>query len=397
MSFADDDLFEEPAEEPARSTRRSRGGGGSGRSGGGPRPPREAGAGRSPLQQPRVRGMIALGLLVIVALILISTIRGCQRDKLVDSYRTYLTASNAIATESEALGRDLQKLLDNKGFNKRAAIMAQVGELANTSTALVERAKQLDPPDGLSAPNRTLATALEYRAQGLSQLPAAIETAVTAKDIASASTTLAAPLQVLAASDVIYRNSYKLPAENAIQEDRIKDVQVAESEFFPGNTYDKTSPAGAIKVIASIKQARPSTNSATGTPGSGSVHGLSIGSVFAVRAGTPKKQLIPGTTTQLVPSDDLTFEVTVDNGGDFNESNIDVKFTYESPNNPTGTTQTQTITEIAPSTPKVLSFKLGQAPYLTSPSSITIEVTPVPEEKVKSNNTVQYPVEFTLQ
>ena len=395
MSFADDDLFEEPAEAPTGTSRRSRGGGGSGRSGRGPREPR-GGNGGSPLQQPRIRALIAIGLLVIVALILISTIRGCQRDKVVNSYRSYLTTSNAIAVESEDLGNQLQTLLDNKALLKRASIMAQVAELAVKSTALVERATKLNPPDRLSGPNRTLVTALEYRAQGLTQLPEAIDAAVIAKDVPSARTTLAAPLQILAASHVIYRTSYKLPAENAIQADKIKDVTVAKSEFFPGNTYDKTSPTGAVKVIASIKQARRTTDP-SGTAVAGSVHGLSISGAFAVRGGK-KTQLIPATTVTLVPDEGMTFEVAVENGGDFVESNIDVKFTYTAPNDPTGTTQTQVIDEISPgqTNQKTLIFKLNQTPALTVPSTITIEVTAVPEEKVIANNKFQYPVEFTL-
>lgn len=395
MSYADDDLFEEPVEAPARPTRRSGGGGGSSR---GPRAPR-GGNGASPLQQPRIRALIALGLLVIVALILISTIRGCQRNRLVDSYKSYLTGANAIATESENIGKTLQSLLDNKQFNKRAAIVAQVGELATKSADLVTRAKKLKPPDALSAPNRTLVTALEYRALGLSQLPDAITAAVTAKDQQEAATTIAAPLQLLATSDVILRTSYKLPTENAIQKDKIKDIQVVKSELFPGNTYDKTSLSGAVKVIANIKQARPSTNPVTGATGPGNVHGLSISSVFAVRGGK-RTQLSPGSTTPLVTGEDLTFQVTVENGGDFNESNIDVSFTYVTPNNPAGTVQKTTIPEIAPGAPnnKVLSFSLGQTdPYLTSASSIVIEVATVPEEKVVSNNKVTYPVEFNLQ
>lgn len=395
MSYADDDLFEEPVEAPERPTRRSGGGGGSSR---GPRAPR-GGNGASPLQQPRIRALIALGLLVVVALILISTIRGCQRNRLVDSYKSYLTGANAIATESENMGKTLQSLLDNKQFNKRAAIVAQVGELATKSADLVTRAKKLNPPDALSAPNRTLITALEYRALGLSQLPDAITAAVTAKDQQEAATTIAAPLQLLATSDVILRTSYKLPTENAIQKDKIKDIQVVKSELFPGNTYDKTSLSGAVKVIANIKQARPSTNPVTGATGPGNVHGLSISSVFAVRGGK-RTQLSPGSTTPLVTGEDLTFQVTVENGGDFNESNIDVSFTYVTPNNPAGTVQKTTIPEIAPGAPnnKVLSFSLGQTdPYLTSASSIVIEVATVPEEKVVSNNKVTYPVEFNLQ
>jgi hypothetical protein len=394
MSVADDDLFQEPVEAPARSSRRSGGGGGSGR---GPRLPRGRDGG-SPLQQPRIRGLIALGLLVIVALILISTIRGCQRDKVVSSYHSYLASANAIAGESQDLGKQLQKLLDNKELLKKAAIMAKVSDLATSATSLVERAKKLKPPDRLSAPNRTLVTALEYRAQGLAELPKAIDGAITAKEVPVASTTLAAPLQILAASDVIYRTSYKAPSENAIQQDRIKDVQVAESEFFPGSTYDKTSPAGAIKVIANIKQARVSTDPVTGSPTAASTHGLSISKVVVVRGGK-STQLIPGTLVSLIPDSKMTFDVIVENGGDFLESNIDVKFTYKSPNDPTGTTQTQTIAEISPggTNQKTLSFTLNQQPYLTAPSTIIVDVATVPGEKVSSNNRGEYPVEFTLQ
>ena len=342
--------------------------------------------------------MIALGLLVVIALILISTIRGCQRDKLVDSYRAYLGEANAIATESETLGKELRKLLDNEAFNKRQAIIVKVDDLGKKAAELVDRGKKLDPPDGLAAPDKTLVSVLEYRVQGLSQLPAAIDTAAVAKDLNDASATLAAPLQVLAASDVIYRNSYKLPAENAIQDDRVKDVNVATSEFFPGNTYDKSSPTGAKAVIANIKRVRPSTNPGTGIAGPGSVHGLSISSVFAVLTGAPKKQLIPGGTPTPLPASDLTFEVTVDNGGDFSETNIEVTFTYVSPNNPTGTVKTETITEIAPGTPAVLKIPLERsAQYLEAPSSITVQVATVPEEKVESNNRFEYPVEFSVQ
>ncbi len=397
MSFADDDLFQEPVEAPTRSSRRSGGGGGSGRSGRGPRLPR-GGDGGSPLQQPRIRALIALGLLVIVALILISTVRGCQRDKVVSSYHGYLTSANAIAGESQDLGKQLQKLLDNKELLKKAAIMVKVGDLATTATSLVERAKKLTAPDRLSAPNRTLVTALEYRAQGLGQLPKAIDGAITAKEVPVASTTLAAPLQILAASDVIYRTSYKAPTENAIQQDRIKDVQVTESEFFPGSTYDKTSPAGAVKVIANIKQARVRTDPVTGSPTAASAHGLSISKFVAVRGGK-STQLIPGTVVSLVPDPKMTFDVLVENGGDFLEANVEVKFTYKSPNDPTGTTQTQTIEEISPggANQKTLSFTLNQQPYLTAPSTIIIDVATVPGEKVSSNNRGEYPVEFTLQ
>jgi hypothetical protein len=297
------------------------------------------------------------------------------------------------------MGAQMQKLLDNREFLRRKAIIDEVAKLGTAATKLVDRAKKLDPPDRLKAPNKTLITALEYRALGLGQLPKAIEAAATSKEARPAAATLADPLQILAASDVIYRTSYKLPAQNAIQADKVKEQQVAESEFFPGTTYDKTSPLGAAKVLASIKQVRPSTTDpSTGGPSTGT-HGLSISRVDAVRAGR-KTQLTPGTTTQLISSEDITFEVTVENGGDSAESNVDVKFTYTTPDDPNGTPKVETIDEITPGLPnsKVIKFILERKSfYLTDVSTVAIEVTPVPDEKRKDNNKASYPVEFTLQ
>ena len=399
MSFADDDLFQEPEDAPDRSSRRSGGGGGSGRSGSGrgPRPPRAGGSGTSPLQQPRIRALIALGLLVVVALILISTVRGCQRNKLVDSYKAYLTDSNAIATESQTLGTTLQTLLDNKKVLKRATIVAQVAELSTKAAGLVERAKSLNAPDRLSGPNRTFITAMEYRALGLSQLPAALDQAAVANssDTKEAAATVAAPMQVLAASDVIFRTSYKIPTENAIVKDNIKEVTVAKSEYFPGAIWDRTSLAGAAKVILNIRQTKPTTDQ-TGAVVPGSVHGLSINSVAAVR-GTKRTQLSAGTLTPLAPSADLKIEVIVENGGDFSEAGVDVTLIYTSPTDPSGTPVKQVIDEILTGVPgrKTLTFELPDQ-YVAGPSTITIDVTPVDGEKITSNNKLEYPVEFSV-
>ena len=405
MSFTDDDIFSEsdaPGDQPARETRegsRSRAGRSSGRGGSGGRAPESGGAGggTSPLGKPGVRLAIAAGLLIVIVLILVSTIRGCQRNQLVDSYRSYLTQANQIAKESEKQGQTLQKLLDNKSFQRKAQIVPQVTALANEADALVARAKKLDPPGRLNAADKTLITALEYRALGLEQLPAAIESAYGAKDGAVAATTLSAPLQILTASDVIFRTSFRAPAENAVQKDRIKDIQVQGSELFPGNTVEKSTPKGALIVISNLKHVQPTTGGGGNVSATGR-HGLSIASVFAVRGAT-RTQLIPGTTVSLTGSADLQFEVAVENGGGFTETNVEVKFTYSKPDNSSGAPQTQTIPQIEPGEAYqvVLKFPLGAQPYFGAPSTIKVAVTPVAGEKVTSNNAYEYPVEFNLQ
>jgi hypothetical protein len=339
-------------------------------------------------------------LLLVVVLILISTIRGCQRDKLVESYRTYLATANQIADESTEQGKQLNALLDNKDFKKPAQIRPEVEALAARAQELVDRAKGLDPPGRLKGPNNTLITALEYRALGLSQLPTAIDAAVTGKDKNNAQTTLASPLQVLAAGDVIYKTSYSGPAENALQHDDIKDVQVNTSLFFDGALYNRTSPSGARVLIENLRRVRPSTGApgADGSATGGQVHGLSLVSTFAV-VGADRRQLTPGATVSLTQSADLKFEVTVENGGDFVENGIDVTFTYSAKDNPQGTSETKTIDQIEPGeeNQKRLEFKLPGQPNFDGTSTIKVAVATVPDEKKADNNLAEYPVEFNFQ
>jgi uncharacterized membrane protein len=146
-------------------------------------------------------------------------------------------------------------------------------------------------------------------------------------------------------------------------------------------------------VISQLQQSRPAQS---GT--SGGTHGLSIATVFAVN-GSDRKQLIPGSTVSLVGSADLKFEVTIENGGDFTETQVEVTFTYTRPDIPDPTVQKETIPQIEPgeTNRQTLTFPLGTSPYFTDASTIKVQVAPVPEEQRTDNNSYEYSVEFNLQ
>jgi len=392
VSFVDEEFFDEgsdAAEEPPR--RRSSGSGGGSRrgSGGG-----SGGSGGSPLQQRGVRMAILAGAVVVVLLIMITSIRGCQRDQLVDSYKKYLTGVNAIADDTTAMGNDLRGVLENKEFRTAPQVRQSLTDLAARADELVARADALSPPDSIKAPQRTLITAMEYRRDALKELPAAIEAASKGSDVANKLTTLSSPLQALAASDVIYKRSFVGPTEQALQKDRIKDVAVKASEIFPGATYDMSSQAGAREILSSLAQVRPSSGNDPQSGANGGKHGLGLVKVIA-KSGGNETQLVPGTTTQ-VPGTGTVFEVTVENGGDFNENNITVEMTYTTPLDSQGTKATKLIASISPGADqqKTVSFDAPNPPYFGKPSEITIEVKPVQGETLTDNNKATYSVEF---
>lgn len=387
MSFVDEDFFDEGSGEGSQTPRRRSGGRGGGRPSGG-------GGSDSPLQRRGVRLGIFVGLAVVVLLVLVTSIRGCQRDKLVDSYRNYVTATNEIGEQSATIGTELRALLANSKMQSPAQIADETKKLATRADDLVNRASGLKPPGALKGPQNTLVTALQYRRDALNELPGAIAAANRGGvDNPERIATLGAPLQAMAASDVIYMRSFVRPAEAAIQKDDIKDLVVQQSQMFPGTTYEGTAPSGIAKTLNDLRRTRAPSGGASDQNSSG-LHGLSLVSVVAVNGGK-ETQLSPGSPASLAASG-TTFKVTVENGGDFVETNITVTMTYTSPTDPNGVVQTKTIGEISPGSDKHQSVTFDQPnpPYLDTETQIKIEITPVANEKNLDNNTKTYPVRF---
>ncbi|HJZ61089.1 MAG TPA: hypothetical protein VKD47_02915 [Miltoncostaeaceae bacterium] len=395
MSFFEDEderaageeieAFEEGSSDPdGRRTRRSRR---SGRGGSG-------GGGAAVLQQPAVRILIALGILAVVILIIVTTVRGCQRDRLVSSYKKYVASANTIAQQSFQQGRTLRTLLQNDARQNPAQIEKQLQTLAAQADKLVTNADDLNPPSKMKEAQQSFLLALRLRQRGVAKLPDAVDAAVKSKDDNTAAALLAQPLRLVAASDVLYSNSFTDLANAAMKRDRIKGLTLAQSEFLPGGTGDFASQVGAKGLIDSLKRTRP-TSGTTSTTG-GNAHGLGLVKVVAVIGGKRTQLLGGGQTTTLQASGDVKWEVTVENGGDFVEFGIPVSTTYVTPDNPNGETQRATIAQIDPSQDKTVTLPGPATPYVSGKSTLRVNVEPLPEEKSTANNSAQYTISFTL-
>jgi hypothetical protein len=373
---------EEGSSGPSR--RRARRGGGSGAGGGG----------AAVLQQPAVRILIGLGILAVVILIIVTTVRGCQRDRLVSSYKKYVAAANTIAQQSFQQGRTLRTLLQNDARQNPAQIEKQLQQLSDQADKLVTSAQDLNAPGKMKDAQQSLLLALRLRQRGISKLPDAVDGAVKSKDNNTAAALLAQPLRLVLAGDVLYSQSYTDAANAAMKRDRIKGLTLAQSEFLPGGTGDFASQAGAKGLIDSLKRTRP-TSGTTSTTG-GNAHGLGLVKVVAVIGGQRKQLIGGGQTTTLQASGDVKWEITVENGGDFVEFGINVSSTYVTPNNPNGETQRGTIAQIDPGQDKVVTLPGPATPYVSGKSQLRVNVEPLPEEKSTANNSAQYTIAFTL-
>ena len=135
MSDRDDiefDFFEEPDTRETEERPRRRG----------PRPPVRPPTGLTPLL--RLIGLISFAILIV--LLLVVWINGCQEDQRKDAYRDYVEKVDDYATQSQRIGRRFNTLLTTRG-TKEADVESDLSGLATQDgIALPSMHRVMSPP-----------------------------------------------------------------------------------------------------------------------------------------------------------------------------------------------------------------------------------------------------------
>lgn len=374
-----------PRERPPRSPRTPRGP----RSGGGP-----GGGAAALLRKPAAKIGIVLLLLILLVVILAKVISGCQRDQLVDSYRDYLdNGAGQIATASAAQGKTLIEVLRNMRRKNPPTLQTEVRKLVTQAKALVARADDLSPPGDLQTANNSLISVLTYRANGLEALADVLPRVISSRDIAFGSAAIAEPMQRLLTSDVIYEDQFLEPTRAVLEDDDVDGIMVPESIFLVGANQNFAAPVGARPLLPGLKRA-PATPGGNDPPGSGNAHGTGLVKTVALPSQT---QLTPGQTTSVQAADDLMWQVTVANQGDFVETGVVVRVTFTTSDAPgTEDTKEDQIETIAPGDEAVVEIPGPTNPSFETQATLKVEVVPLPDERRIENNTQDYPVRLTF-
>ena len=329
---------------------------------------------------------------MVIALV----VKDCQRSQLEDSYTTYINDVAQIQTASAEQGAKLRQVMANPRGQKPPQLKASIQAIAKDAQGLVDQAEDLDPPGALSSPQRSLVAALEYRVTGLSTLAANLPTLLQSNDLQTKAAGIARPMQRFLASDVIYEDSFKGPATQALEKDDITGIEVpALQAFLPNASF--ASPDGAKSLIPDLSRRTATTGGGDGTgTSSGNLRGTSLESTVAMPSET---RLTPGEVATVQLTELLKWSVTVKNGGDFDETKVLVQasFSYpatpndvdkrevEIPTIPSGATTTIEIP--GPASDKVVFGDQG---------TLVINVVPVTGETRTENNTAEYPVKITI-
>jgi hypothetical protein len=378
----DFDFFEEepPTEESSRTERLIRRPGPRGPRGPG-RPPR-APQNLTPLL--RLIGLIAFAILIIV--LLVFWIQSCQEAGKTKTYKSYMTKISEIASSSQQTGRQLSQVLLAPG-TKRAQLQNQIAGLARHEQLDVDRARGITPPGALRDEQQAVIQALEYRVSGLNGLANALSATAGTKNTTKAAGALAAQMQRLLASDVIWDDSFKDPAQAELKRQGITGTNNQGGPLVPDSSFLQTSELASTSAMTSIlERLRGAT---TGT--AGGLRGTSIVSAKVLPSG---QELSTSTQTKIVVTASMAFQVTVQNSG--NSQVLSVPVTLTIPQSKGNIVRHARIDFLNPNDETTVTFHdLGQ-PDFSAPTTVKIEVQPVSGETNTSNNSADYPVIFSL-
>jgi hypothetical protein len=328
---------------------------------------------------------------VVIALV----VKDCQRSQLEDKYTGYINGVAQIQTASAEQGAKLRQVMANPRGQRPPQLRAAILAISKDAQGLVDQAEDLDPPGALNAPQRSLITALEYRVAGLSSLGDNLPALLQRDDPQTKAAGIAKPMQRFLASDVIYEDSFKGPAIQALEDDDITGIEVpALQPFLPNASY--ASPDGAKALIPDLQRRTAASGGGDDGGNTGNLRGTSLEATVALPSET---RLAPGEVTTVQTSELLKWSVTVKNGGDFDEKELVVRASFSYPGSPNdvdtrevpiaalASGESTTVAIPGPSSDKVVFGEQG---------TLVIEIDPVTGETSIDNNKAEYAVKITV-
>jgi hypothetical protein len=375
------DFFDEPeteeASERVRTPRRP--------PPGGPRRPVRPPQGVIPML--RLAGLIAFLILAVVLLVV--AVRGCASSGKHAKYAGYIQDVRDIAKRSDGIGKELNTALSATGI-KETDLESKITGLAAQEQQEVATATRLNPPGPLRVEHDHLIEVLKLRSSGLSRLADAFRQTATAKASNSAISgrLIADQARLLVASDVNWDFYFKEPTQVELKNQNITDIgAVPDSNMIPNPELASTQ--AMTQVWLRVHGAATGGGTASGK------HGSALVSVTALPDG---KRLNPGgaaSDNAITASTDLAFRVAVQDSGDFQEFNVTVTLTIQK--SPKSIVKRLKIPVINAGETKTVTFtNIDINGLFGLPTTVKVDIEPVPGEKTTTNNSSEYKVIFSL-
>jgi hypothetical protein len=372
------DFFDEPeTEEATERVRPSR-----------RQPPRGP---RRPVRPPsgfipmlRLAGLIAFVILAVVLVVVLA--RGCASDSKHARYENYINDTRKVADASTSIGKQLNQALSATGI-KESQLEQKINGLAAQQQQGVSQAQDFNPPGPLRTENDRLIEVLSLRASGLSRLADAFRQTATAKNASAAGQLIASQARLLTASDVNWDFYFRQPTQAELLRQNITDIGgVPDSEIFPNP--DLASSLAMMNVWQRVHGAATGGNP-------GGKHGSALGPVKALPDGKTLQSGVAASDNEITASTDLAFQVSVENSGDFQEFNVGVTLTIQK--SPRPIVMRKKVPVINAGETKTVTFtNIDINGLFGLPTTVKVDIQPVPGETTTTNNSAEFKVIFSL-
>lgn len=375
------DFFDEPETEEASERVRT------------PRRPPPKGP-RRPVRPPqglipmlRLAGLIAFLILAVVLLVV--GVRSCASSGKHARYEGYIQDVRGIARRNDQISKDLNAALSATGI-KETDLEAKINSLAAQEQQEVATASKMNPPGPLRVEHDHLIEVLKLRSSGLSRLADAFRQTATAKASNSAVSgrLISDQALLLVASDVNWDFYFREPTQLELRNQNISDIgAVPDSNIILNPELAGTQAMTQVWLRVH--------GAATGGGTTSGKHGSALVSVTALPDG---KRLDPNgaaSDNQITASTDLAFQVVVTDSGDFQEFNVQVTLTILRSPNPIVLKKKIDVIN-AGETKKVTFTNINLTRLFGVPTTIKVDVAPVPGEKTTTNNSAEYKVIFSV-
>src|SRR5262249_9441519 len=256
----------------------------------------------------RLIGLIAFAILVIV--LLVFWIQGCQNSSKTNAYKNYMTQVAAVARASSQTGKTLNSTLVTPGI-KQAELVQKINGQEQQN---VQHADTLSPPGHLRQANQQMIEALQLRVSGIRGLANAFQSTTKTTDSAKAGAMLAEQAKRLIASDVVWDDLFQAPATQILNQQGVHGVAVPHSHVVTNS--ELTSAATFADIVKRLHGSTPGSGGTTS-----GLHGTGIESTTA----QPQNLVLSQTNdNKVIASTNLRFDVAVKNTGDNLETSIPV-------------------------------------------------------------------------
>ena len=384
MSTFDDgselEFFEEPEtlEAPERQRRRMR-------------PQRPSGPKRPSPPPPgavalaRLAGFVALAIAIVVGLVF--WVSSCQGKSTHDEYKSYMEQVKPIAQSSASTGTAaLAAEFSSKGLTL-AKLHSKIEQWSAQQQQDYNTALRLRPPAALQSAHQQVLSTLQLRAIGLTGLANTLAEAGS-KPAGKVAAELAQQGQLLSASDLVWRELFKLPATQTMNAAGVKGVIAPASRMI--TNPEVISTHALSQVYSSLTATNQTTGNVTGLRGS------ELLSTSAV-AGSKTAELSASSPTTVDVSSNLVFRVMFKNAGDFQEVKVPVFLTVDVFSKPV-VTKKQTVLSVDKGATATVNFGNLQLPTRAfgAQATVNVRIGAVPGETTLSNNKASYPVFFSV-